>query len=146
MDVAIMRLLILPCSILVAVIKLILVVVQALGLCGAGRLSLDSYSKRIKDEVIQITVTEHAISLMISSFILRYVWLPELFSVLCRIPKANYMYIWNLIICNYRIFYPPQFENEILWTSEILAVSSQTFQIYGHTISVSASYRKCEFV
>ena len=62
-----------------------------LGLCGAGRLSLDSYSKLTKDESIQITVTEHAISLMISSFILRYVWLPELFAVLCRIPKANYI-------------------------------------------------------
>ena len=55
---------------------------------------------------------------MLSSFILCWVCFPKLFSVLCRIPKAN-LHFGELKICSYGIFYPPYLENENLSTSVI---------------------------
>ena len=43
---------------------------------------------------------------MIPSFILRYVCLPKLSSVLCRMPKAN-LHLGKLKIFSYDILYPP---------------------------------------
>ena len=43
---------------------------------------------------------------MLPCFILRYVCLPKLSSVLCRIPKAN-LHLGKLKIYNFGILYPP---------------------------------------
>ena len=43
---------------------------------------------------------------LLPSFILRYICLPKLYSVLCRIPKAN-LHLGKLKILSYVILYPP---------------------------------------
>ena len=59
---------------------------------------------------------------MLPSFILRDVCLPNLSSVLCRIPKAN-LHLGKLKIFSYGILYPPKLKNEIFRTSTILAAA-----------------------